>query len=130
MFSWFKGSSSVDEHRTAQNGHSRVPDAKGSSQNSHENLRRLHMIFKGEVQGVGFRWNARSCADELGLSGWVRNEWDGSVSMELQGSDAQIAQFFTLFNKHYDRFHISYTIEEKKDIAVLEDETNFSVLFS
>lgn len=49
-------------------------------------LRRYRIIFHGDVQGVGFRWRARMAAQSLGLTGWVKNEWDGSVCMEVQGS--------------------------------------------
>ena len=46
---------------------------------------REHFIFDGRVQGVGFRYRARYVASELGITGWVRNEWDGTVEMEAQG---------------------------------------------
>lgn len=92
--------------------------------------RRLHIVFRGEVQGVGFRWNALHVASDLGLCGWVRNEWDGSVTMELQGSDGQIARFFTDFNRQYRRFRINYVIDEKEDIPLRDDEGGFQVLFS
>ena len=55
----------------------------------HEIIRRA-LCFYGWVQGVGFRWRAKSAADALGVTGWVRNNGDGSVSMELQGTEAQI----------------------------------------
>lgn len=48
---------------------------------------RKHIIFYGYVQGVGFRYRARHAADLYGCTGWVRNEWDGSVSMEIQGEE-------------------------------------------
>ena len=51
---------------------------------------RKSFCFTGWVQGVGFRWRARSAADALGATGWVRNNFDGSVSMELQGTQEQI----------------------------------------
>lgn len=51
---------------------------------------RKRMVFQGRVQGVGFRWHARNAALALGLTGWVRNEYDGSVTMEIQGSEAGI----------------------------------------
>jgi len=51
---------------------------------------RKHIIFKGWVQGVGFRYRARHAADHYGVTGWVRNEPDGSVSMEIQGTQEQI----------------------------------------
>ena len=46
--------------------------------------------FKGRVQGVGFRYKATYAARTLGLTGWVKNEYDGSVSMEVQGNAAYI----------------------------------------
>ena len=46
---------------------------------------RRHIIFTGWVQGVGFRYRARHAASLYGNMGWVRSEWDGSVTMEIQG---------------------------------------------
>ena len=51
---------------------------------------RKHLIFSGVVQGVGFRWRACHAAQMYGCSGWVRNEWDGSVAMEIQGEPEAI----------------------------------------
>ena len=51
---------------------------------------RKHIIFTGQVQGVGFRWRAREAARLYGCTGWYRNEWDGSVTMEIQGSEKAI----------------------------------------
>lgn len=51
---------------------------------------RKHLIFSGSVQGVGFRWRAMQTAKAVGVTGWVRNDRSGAVSMELQGSEAQI----------------------------------------
>ncbi|WP_442918877.1 acylphosphatase [Ligilactobacillus sp.] len=47
---------------------------------------RLHLIFYGKVQGVGFRYSATMLANELGLTGWVKNLSDGTVEMQVQGS--------------------------------------------
>ena len=44
----------------------------------------------GWVQGVGFRWRARHAANHFGATGWAVNEPDGSVTMELQGTQEQI----------------------------------------
>ena len=51
---------------------------------------RKRFVFFGDVQGVGFRWRARHAAQAVGTTGWVRNERDGRVSMELQGTEEQI----------------------------------------
>ncbi len=55
-----------------------------------EVLIRRRLQFFGVVQGVGFRWRAMKAAALYGCTGWVRNEWDGSVTMEIQGTEAQI----------------------------------------
>lgn len=46
---------------------------------------RKRVRFSGIVQGVGFRMTCRHAASDRGLSGWVRNEADGTVLMEVQG---------------------------------------------
>ncbi len=51
---------------------------------------RKRIVFHGWVQGVGFRYRARHAAEQLGATGWVRNEYDGSVTMEIQGTEEQI----------------------------------------
>ena len=51
---------------------------------------RKRIVFHGWVQGVGFRYRARHAAEHLGATGWVRNEYDGSVTMEIQGTEMLI----------------------------------------
>lgn len=51
---------------------------------------RRHYRFYGEVQGVGFRYRASQAAKSLGLTGWVRNDFDGSVEMEMQGTEEEM----------------------------------------
>lgn len=42
-------------------------------------------VIKGRVQGVGFRYFADRCASELGINGYVKNLWDGSVEVYAIG---------------------------------------------
>ena len=51
---------------------------------------RRHIVFTGSVQGVGFRWRARQAAALYDCTGWCRNEWDGAVTMEIQGSEEAV----------------------------------------
>jgi acylphosphatase len=57
-------------------------------QNDHN---RVHLRITGQVQGVGFRWFVVSCARRLGLTGWVRNNPDGSVELEAAGATRDVA---------------------------------------
>ena len=61
---------------------------------------RRHIIFYGYVQGVGFRWKARSAAERYGISGWVRNLPDGSVEMEAEGTPRDIADLVSALEDH------------------------------
>lgn len=45
----------------------------------------LHVLVRGRVQGVGFRWFVREVGRDLGLAGWVRNRPDGSVEVAAAG---------------------------------------------
>ena len=56
---------------------------------------RKHMVFSGQVQGVGFRYRAYIIAREIGLTGWVMNLDDRRVEMEVQGRDEEILQLTT-----------------------------------
>lgn len=60
---------------------------------------RKHIIFYGQVQGVGFRYRARYAAQRTGVTGWVRNEYDGSVEMEVQGTEDAIDQMILMIEQ-------------------------------
>lgn len=51
---------------------------------------RYRIKVKGKVQGVFYRSTAQAKAKELGLSGWVKNEEDGSVLIEAEGEEQKI----------------------------------------
>jgi acylphosphatase len=49
-----------------------------------------HVVFTGHVQGVGFRYTARNVARQHPVSGYVRNQPDGTVEMLVQGTPTDI----------------------------------------
>ena len=61
---------------------------------------RKHMIFHGRVQGVGFRYTAKYLARSMNLTGWVKNEYDGTVVMEVQGSETLIFELMKGLNRN------------------------------
>ena len=50
------------------------------------------VIVSGDVQGVGYRAFTQLVAKELGLSGWVRNLYDGRVQVEVEGPRAKVEE--------------------------------------
>ena len=52
----------------------------------------MHLVIRGRVQGVGFRWYVREVARAAGVSGWVRNNPDGSVELAASGPAASLTE--------------------------------------
>ncbi|MHC4820147.1 MAG: acylphosphatase [Planctomycetota bacterium] len=50
------------------------------------NMERATVVFRGRVQGVGFRWSTRSAVSSFSTTGYVMNCKDGSVRLVLEGS--------------------------------------------
>lgn len=86
-----------------------------------ENLIRKHYWFSGRVQGVGFRYRACYIASSLGVTGWVRNNWDDRVEMEAQGSRELLAQMVEMLGRQ--RFIEIEGIEER--VIPVEVESGF-----
>ena len=84
-------------------------------------LIRKHYWFSGRVQGVGFRYRACYIASSLGVTGWVRNNWDERVEMEAQGSRELLAQMVEMLGRQ--RFIEIEGIEEK--MIPVEVESGF-----
>ena len=54
---------------------------------------RAFVIFTGTVQGVGFRYTTVNTARNFDVTGWVRNEADGTVKCVVEGEQAEIDRF-------------------------------------
>lgn len=85
---------------------------------------RKHIVFHGHVQGVGFRYTAKYLAQSMELTGWVANEYDGTVVMEVQGREALINKMLVGLNHgHY----IVIEWMDTKEIPLVQDERSFRV---
>ena len=78
--------------------------------------------FTGKVQHVGFRWRARKAANLFGCTGWCRNNQDGSVTMELQGSRIK-TELIILAIRTSQRIRIDHT--EVIALPLVQDEQGF-----
>ena len=54
------------------------------------------IIVHGSVQGVGFRYFVKQKADLLGITGFVKNQYDGSVYIEAEGEKDPIHEFINI----------------------------------
>lgn len=83
---------------------------------------RKRIRFYGRVQGVGFRYTAKHMARSLGLTGWVQNEYDGTVLMEVQGRESMIFKLMEALNRN---MFIEISWVDAQDIPTVE-ESSFS----
>ena len=60
---------------------------------------RVHVIVRGQVQGVGYRWFAMRQARHHALTGWIRNRPDGSVEAEVEGPQAALEALLADFRR-------------------------------
>ena len=56
----------------------------------------MRLEVHGRVQGVGFRWFVREAARRRGIAGWVRNRPDGSVELEVSGSEPSVRELIAV----------------------------------
>lgn len=87
-------------------------------------LIRQQLRFKGRVQGVGFRYTANSVAQSLGITGWVYNDFDGSVLMEAQGTKFEIDD---LISKLQSGTFIEIDSVERTELPVDATEKYFRI---
>lgn len=84
---------------------------------------RKRFTFYGRVQGVGFRYRAYYAARENNVTGWVKNEYDGSVVMEAEGSPENIENMLiSLQSSRFIRID-NYTSER----IALENSNSFEI---
>lgn len=87
---------------------------------------RKYIRFYGWVQAVGFRWRAMQAAQHYGAVGWVKNEYDDSVSMEIQGTESQIDDVIAAIERGT---YIRIERMEVKTIPLIPDESGFRVKY-
>jgi len=87
----------------------------------------MQAIVRGRVQGVGFRYSARSQAQRLGITGWVKNRADGAVEVYAEGSREDLAAFEEWLREGPPYAHVT-GIEVRRPVPV-GSYTRFSVEF-
>ncbi len=76
---------------------------------------RAHIHFCGAVQGVGFRYTTVSFAQQLSLTGWVKNLSDGGVEVIAEGSREKIEELLLRLKGQFGSFIRDQHIEWSED---------------
>ena len=83
---------------------------------------RKRIRFHGLVQGVGFRYRSIYAAQQIGCTGWVRNESTGDVTMEIQGTEEQIDRVIQTLDRSP---YIHIRSMDVRTLPIDEDERDF-----
>lgn len=75
----------------------------------------FHLFISGSVQGVGFRYFAKTTAEKIGIKGWVRNLYDGRVESVVQGNKESIEYLI-------QKYKNGPFLAEVKDIIIKEEK--------
>ena len=115
LFQWLRNASAGIQQPT-------IPTREASDRPP---VRRRYRFY-GRVQGVGFRYEAMRIASQLSLVGWVKNEYDGSVTVEIEGAPNYIDAFI-LAIRAVPRFRI--TEIEIDNLPLAGTETTFRPIY-
>lgn len=88
-------------------------------------MKRYKLLFKGRVQGVGFRFTAKMIADRLNLTGSVKNLYNYDVESYVQGEVENIERFiYELQNQRFIRIESI----DKTEVDTIQDENSFDII--
>jgi acylphosphatase len=86
--------------------------------------RGVEVFFSGMVQGVGFRFTARSLAVKYKIRGWVANLPDGRVQLLAEGAQENLDSFLGDLKVRFDRQIVDLRLQEVEPCA---DYKNFQI---
>jgi len=90
-------------------------------------MKRVHVIVEGRVQGVGFRYFVQHEALKRQLTGWVKNNDDGTVEMEAQGHESAVQLFLDTIEAGTMFAKVSRMYIEQRDVR--PDEKQFRIMY-
>jgi len=85
--------------------------------------KQVHAYYSGRVQGVGFRFTARSIAEEFGVSGWVKNLGDSRVEILAEAPEETLKKFLDKITQYFSRYIQDTEIEWQPASGEFKDFT-------
>jgi acylphosphatase len=75
----------------------------------------IYLLIKGNVQGVFYRATAKKIANELGVTGWIKNTNEGDVEVTASGNEQQLEKFVNWCKKGPDKAAVEEVVVTQKD---------------
>ena len=75
---------------------------------------RIRVVYSGRVQGVGFRWQVRQVAENIAVTGFVRNLEDGTVELLVEGKLIEARGMIDAVDQELKGFWVSKVEDERK----------------
>jgi acylphosphatase len=91
-------------------------------------MMRTHVIISGRVQGVFFRSETKNMADQLGLTGWVKNRPDGKVEAVFEGPKEQVLKMLDWCKKGPISAKVE-KVERTRDKVEKEEYRGFEIRY-
>lgn len=66
--------------------------------------KRIHIFYSGRVQGVGFRFTAENLANNLKITGWVKNLSDARVEILAEGEESALRDYIFKIKNYFDKY--------------------------
>jgi len=76
-------------------------------------LSAFHVKIYGKVQGVGYRYSALRAAERYGVAGWVRNEFDGTVEVFVEGEAEKVNKYLVWLKKGPVGCYVRQVLKQK-----------------
>ena len=92
--------------------------------NTISTLKTLHLVIHGRVQGVFFRQSMHREAQNLAISGWVRNRSNGTVEAVVHGDSASVEAIVRWAQRGPELAHVERVDTDPTD----GDYTNFEII--
>jgi acylphosphatase len=90
-------------------------------------LKRYRLNVFGRVQGVGYRYFTHSNATRLNLTGWVKNRFNGTVQIEVQGNSKELELLLSKLKQGPMFGHVDKI--EKDEIEIKSNESDFQIVY-